>query len=185
VVPQVIDILKGKSRLIAKRCFQNWERRFLERFDENTRIEDLTNATLTKLIKGGEEDSLPIYDLVMGVLGLGNGARFYYLDPKEKIIVMDISLFLLDQFRFCAMHRLGWVEDFPTFHIPLIDLVQQYDERHAPMKHHSPALAPIHPGYSDYLSAFVGDRGPFIRKLVPAALEEFCRLNKELDGNQD
>jgi hypothetical protein len=182
---RVIDIFKGKSQIVARKGFQNWEHRFSEHFDEDTRIADLTNATLAKLIRGGEEAAMPIYELVMGVLGLGHGARFYYLDPKEKMIVMDISLFLLDQFRFHAMHRLGWVEDFPTFHISLVDLVREYDERHAPKKHHAPALVPAHPGFGDYLAAFDGDRGPFIRKLVPQALETFCGLNEEPDGSLD
>jgi hypothetical protein len=181
-VAQVIDIFKGKNRIAAKRGFRNWDHRFSGQFDEHTRVEDLTNATIAKLIKGGEDATMPIYDLVMGVLGLGHGARFYYLEPKEKIKVMDISLFLLDQFRFHAMHRLGWVQDFPTFHVPLVDIVQEYDERYAPRKHHAPVPAPDHHGYDDYLAAFEGDRGPFIRKLVPAVIEEFCRLSEEPDG---
>lgn len=182
---QVIDLFKEKSRIAARKGFQNWRHRFSGRFDENTRIEDLTNTTLAQLIKGGESAAMPLYDLVMGVVGLGNGTRFYYLDPKEKMVVMDISIFLLDQFRFHAMHRLGWVDDFPTFHIPLIDLVQEYDQHYASRKHHAPTLASNHAGYSDYLTAFEGDRAPFVRKLLPAAIEEFCRLSEGPDEDPD
>jgi len=170
----VILELKGKRRsLTAKRGFNSWLRRFSEPFDENTSPSDLSDSTLGILIQGGEEASMPLYEFAMGVLNLGAGPRFYFMDGPPKMLVMDISLFLLDQLRFEAMKRLGWVEDHPTFHIPLLDLVQDFSTRFALIRHETPGISLEHPSHEEYEKTFEGDRGSFVRKLIPEALKIF------------
>jgi len=141
---------KKRRRLVARRAFQNWVRRFSDHFDENTTLAGLSDTTLGFLIRGGEEDLLPIYDFILGVLGWGGGVHFYDLEGSKKMYVMDISLFLLDQLRFESMKRLGWVEDFPTRHIFLLDLVEQYGEHFSSRRHETPFLSPTHPFYGEY-----------------------------------
>jgi hypothetical protein len=173
LVSEVLDLEKQRRRLTAKKGFQGWSRRFPDAFHEETRIKDLSHATLAALIQGGMDSSMPLYEFVMGVMGMGMGPRFYYLDNPEKMAVMDIALFFLDRLRFEAMRRLGWVEEDSTFDLALIDLIQQFQDRFSAIKHQTPVLSGNHPRYREYLQTYEGDRSTFIRKLIPEALEAF------------
>jgi len=139
----------------------------------------LSATGLGLLIRGGEENLLPIYDLILGVLGMGSGARFYDLEGSEKMYVMDISIFLLDQLRFESMKRLGWVEDFPTRHISLLDLVEQFGEHFFSRRHETPFLSPSHSLYGEYEKTFEGDRSLFVRRLIPDALQAYIRESEK------
>lgn len=86
---------------------------------------------------------------------------------------MDIALFLLDQLRFQAMRRLEWVDDSPLFHIPIVDLIMDFPGKYVSMQHWTPPLASTHPSYVDYMETFEADRGSFVRRLIPQALEQF------------
>lgn len=166
--------MKGKRQyLTAKRGFEGWSRRFSEPFDENTRLLDLSDVTLAKLIQPGEEASMAINEFIMGVKGLGTGTRFHFLENMDKMALMDITLFFLDQLRFEAMRRLGWVEESPTSRLPLMDLVLEFPTRFSTDRHRTPNLSPAHPRYEQYQGTFEGDRAAFIRRLIPEALEVF------------
>ncbi len=178
-VAKILDMKEKRQHLTAKRGFEKWSRRFAESFDENTRLIDLGDATLAKLIQPGEESSMAIYEFIMGVQGLGTGTRFYFLENLDKMAIMDITLFFLDQLRFEAMHRLGWVEDFPTSKIPLVDLVAEFAGRFSSDKHQTPALSSSNPRYEEYMKTFEGDRASFIRRLIPEILEIYKEKLKE------
>jgi len=181
-VGKILEFEEQRRRLAAKRAFQSWTRRFSEFYDGDTTLRDLSDATIMNLIRGGKDSSMPLYDFTMGVMGLGVGQRFHFLESSVKIAVMDIALFLLDQIRFEAMHRLGWVEDFHTFHVPMVDLVSSFTERYSQVRHHSPPLSGSHPRYTEYLQTFEADRGAFVRKLIPEAIQVF---EKERGGPGD
>lgn len=166
-----------RRQLTAKKGFLGWTHRFSESFDEFTRLEDLSNSTLEILIRGGEESSMPLYEFILGVKGLGMGPRFYFMENPDKMAIMDITLFLLDQLRFEAMRRLGWVEDHPTFHIPLLDLVEQFTGRFSAIRNQTPSLALNHPRYMEYDKCFEGDRSAFVRRLIPEVLEVFGKTD--------
>lgn len=166
--------MKGKRQyLAAKRGFEGWSRRFSESFEENTCLQDLSDSTLAKLIQPGEEASMAIYEFVMGVQGLGTGTRFHFLENPDKMALMDVTLFFLDQLRFEAMRRLGWVEESSATRIPLVELVVEFPTRFMLDKHRTPNISPAHPQYGKYLETFEGDRAAFIRRLIPEALEIF------------
>jgi hypothetical protein len=166
--------MEEKRRLMAaQRGFRHWRSRFSETFHENTSPADLSDRTLRSLIQPGEETMGIIYEFVSEVKGLGPENRFHLLEAPDKMAVMDIALFILDQFRFECMRRLGWVELYPTCHTPLVDLIEQFPEGFAHLKHHTPSLAPTHPRYGEYEATFEDDRGVFIRRLIPQALEAF------------
>lgn len=162
-----------KRQMAARKGFHGWTHRFSESYDENTRLEDLSDSTLGALIRGGEDASMPLYELILGVKGLGMGPRFYFMENVDKMAIMDITLFLLDQLRFEAMRRLGWVDDHPTFHVPLMDLVEQFTGRFSSIRHQTPSLSSSHPLYSEYVATFEGDRSSFVRRLIPEVLDVF------------
>lgn len=173
IVAQVLEIREQKRYLAGKKAFESWRKRFHESFDIETRPEDLTEAALSILIEGTEEASMPLYEFIMGALGLGKGPRFYSLETAEILLVTDISLFLLDQLRFEAMRRMDWVEDWPTLHIPLLDLVLDYAGRFSSAKHATPDLSATHPLFPEYQRIFQGDRPSFVRRLIPDAVRAF------------
>lgn len=170
---EIIDLDKKRRSIAAKKGFRSWTRFFSEIFHEESRLEDLSNTTLQSLIQSGEQTERILYEFIMEVKGLGSESQFHLLGTEEKMAIMDIALFILDQIRFECMRRLGWVETYPAFHIPLVDLVNQFSEHFSALKHQTPALSPAHPRYSEYRATFENDRGAFIRRLIPAAIEAF------------
>jgi len=172
-VAEVLVMKEQKRYLLGKRAYESWKKRFSESFDADTRPRDLSDTTLSALIEGSEEASMPLYELIMGVLGLGKGPRFYSLETSEIMLVTDITLFLLDQLRFEALRRLGWIDDWHTVHIPLLDLVEQFSTTFSNLKRGTPRLSSRHPRFQEYLTIFEADQGPFIRRLIPQAVKLF------------
>lgn len=173
-VAQVLDMEERRRHLAAKKGFDPWSRRFGASFDDDTSIRRLENPLLKELVRGGEEATAALYDLIMGISGMGAGTRFHYLESEKKMEVTDVALFLLDLLRFEAMYRLGWLEDYPALSVSLLDLVQNFKKRFSCEKQRTPALSPAHPGYSQYLAEFETDRGAFVRRLIPEAIRVFC-----------
>jgi hypothetical protein len=176
---RVLDINEGKRRLAAKKGFDPWSRRFQTSLDENTTIRQLDNMVIKYLVQGGEDSAMALYELIMGIRGLGPGTRFHYLDSASKMGVTDITLFLLDLIRFEAMYRLGWLENYTFLELPLVDLIQSFKSQFSAPGLTPPALSAAHPLYSAYLAEFESDRNSFVRKLIPEAIEAFCNLEDD------
>jgi hypothetical protein len=133
---------------------------------------------LFALAQPGEESSLAFYELIMGVLGLGPATKFYYLDKGEQLLVVDLHLFLADQVRFELMHRLGWVDSYPTQNERVLDLVRDAGELKVQTRGNPPRLAPSHPEYEQFESLTALDKEAFIRRMLSKALDHFkLRLN--------
>jgi hypothetical protein len=177
-VAVILELHQERRRITARRGFAGWARRFSDSFNEHTSLADLSDTVLRTLSQTGEGSSLLIQDLVIRLMGLGSGARFQDLERQARMMVMDISLFLLDQFRFEVMRRLGWVENSPVFRLPILDLVERFPAVYSSMKDHTPALLHYHPRYHEYLRAFEGDRSVIVRRLIPDALEVFQEEDK-------
>jgi hypothetical protein len=169
----IIDMEEKRRVLAARRGFRPWRSHFSDDFHENTCSKDLAHTTLQRLIQPGENSMEVIYEFVAEVKKFGADDSFDVLDTATKMAVMDISLFILDQMRFECMRRLGWVESYETCNIPLIDLVEKFPEGFAHLQHCTPPLSSIHPLYPEYAATFDADRGAFIRRLIPQALEAF------------
>lgn len=176
---EILDLEEKRRQLAAKRGFEHWIHRFSESFGARTCCKDISDATLARLIQGGEEFSPLLYEFIMGVKGWGPGRRFDNLDSPAKMAVMDIALFMLDQLRFEALHRLGWVEDFHTLHVPFVEMVEEFNERFAACQHQTPALSPQHPKFQEYQESFETDRGRVIRKLIPDVIQVYKDKTQE------
>jgi len=172
----VVDLESYRAKAATQRGFGPWEKRFGETYGENTGIGDLSNKTLYALALPGQESNTAFYELIMGILGLGHAAKFYYLDKKDQLKIIDIHLFLADMVRFEMMHRLGWTENRPGEHMGLLDIVQKFDQIKEIFRKTPPRLSSTHPEFLSYSSLTKGDRESFIRRLLPKALEAFKQI---------
>jgi hypothetical protein len=168
---KIVDLQSYRNRAAEERAFAPWRKRFSEDFSKTPRLADLSDETLMKLAEPGEDKAMAYYELIMAILDLGDGIKFYYLDKGEQLQVVDIHLFLVDQVRFELMRRLGWLEDYPGLAYPIPALVTGFDRiRNAAA---APALADSRPDYEQYRQLPVRERESFVRRLLPAALEAF------------
>ena len=178
----ILDMSERKRHLAAQRGFQTWTRRFGLTFADDASLGALPASVIRFVLPGGDESATALYELAMGFRGLGAGLRFHFLESRRKIAVMDLSLFLLDLFRFEAMRRLGWTHDLPSLHTPIADLVEDFPEAF-PAGASAPALRENHPRYAEYLETFEGDRAAFVRRLIPEAIEAFCKQENDTPDN--
>ncbi len=178
---EVIELEQFRRKLAADQGFRTWLSRFREQFGLDTRLCDLSDGTLLFLATPGEENLYVIFDLVMGVRGLGTSARFILddLNSQTKQRILDLSLRLLDYFRFEILRRLGWVENTPEAALPLIYLLEAVESASATQATPAPALVPNYPSYPDYEKLIPSERHVFIRRLIPPALAEFHRQTEE------
>jgi hypothetical protein len=170
---QLLDLTAYRSKVVEERAFRSWRKRFGESYCAETRLADLSDKTLYFLAKPGEEEALAFYELIMGVLGLGEAPRFYYLDDKDQLEVTDVHLFLADQVRFELMRRLGWVTSFPGENYTLLQMVQAFERIKADARQKPATLSESHPEYDAYDKLSSADKQIFIRRKIVKALEDF------------
>jgi hypothetical protein len=180
---EVIELEKFRRKLAADQGFRTWLHRFREQFGPQTRLGDLSDNTLLFLATPGDENLYVIFDLVMGAKGWGTSARFILddLPSQTKQRILDLSLRLLDYFRFEILGRLGWVENPQEADQPLLVLLDAVNSDPGNQAIPTPALALDHPAYADYKRLIPSERHVFIRRLIPPALTEFRRRLEE-DG---
>jgi|UniRef100_A0A7C3SIA6 hypothetical protein len=172
---ELIDLDRFRHKLMADKGFRTWLTRFQEQFGPDTRLPDLSPATLLYLATPGDENLYVFFDLIMGACGLGGSARFRLddLDPGTKLKIMDTAFALMDRVRFEVMRRLGWVTDVPDPDTPLIALVRKAWLQEAAFAGAVPQLSPNHPQYETYRLLPALDQRVFIRRLIPRAVAEF------------
>ena len=169
---QVIDLEEGRLLLLVKRGFRNWKSRFKEEFGQETRLSQISCATLSYLAQGRDKGTFHLYDLIMNLKNLGSGFEFNELSPKKKMTVIDQYLFLLDRIRFECMKRLGWLESYPGDELTLVELIARFDKLAPGLQARVPRLSQDHPGYRWYSAMNTLDKEAFVRKLIPKALEK-------------
>ena len=109
----------------------------------------------------------------MGCLGLGTPLKFDFLTTAQRMKVMDIHLFLLDQARFEMMRRLNWLHRYPGERYSLLSMVLDFDHIRAECRGKVPELAVTHPDYEHFRRLITREKECFIRRLLPAALAAF------------
>lgn len=173
---EVIQLKSFKRKQAAIRGFRSWSKRFGEKLDEQTRLSDLSDETLLFLISPGDQNVFVLYELVMGVLDLGPSSDFFHLDKAGKMEVIDISIHLLDQFRFECMRRLNWLKSGAAQPLSIIELIEQYPLQKVQGPAAIPSLNKFHPKYRVFQELPELERETFIRKQIPEAIEEFGRM---------
>ncbi len=170
---QLFDLTAYRSKVVEQRAFVSWQKRFGESYGAATRLADLSDRTIYFLAKPGEETALAYYELTMGILGMGEAPKFYYLDDKDQLMVMDIHLFLIDQVRFELMRRLGWLTTFPGENYTLLEMVQSFETIKAEVRQKPVELSGSQPEYDAYNKLTNADKQVFIRRKIIKALEDF------------
>ncbi len=173
----IISLDKFKRKSVATKALEYWNKRFPEKLEVDTRFADLTDDTLAFLIQPREESNWATYELIMAMKNLGGKARFFFMDDKEKMIIIELGMFLLDQFRFECLKRLGWIESYPAEEYPILELIDNYDVLADKIRSENPVLSRDHPQYEKFEHATKLDREVIIRRLFPEAMKIFCPKN--------
>lgn len=170
---KIVDLETYRTKTAEQRGFGPWSKRFDELYNKETRLSDLSAKTLFFLAQPGEDSAVAYYELIMGVLDLGEGLKYYYLNKKDQLAIMDIHLFLADQIRFEMMHRLGWLASFPCDQYTLLAIVQHFEQVKMACKDKHPELASTHHDFETYSKLMRGDKDIYIRRLFREALDSF------------
>jgi hypothetical protein len=169
----VVNLHAYRTRALEKRAFGPWRKRFGEFYSQITRLADLSSKTLYFLAHPGEENTVALYEFIMGVLDFGTAAKFYYLEKKKQMKVMDIHLFLADQVRFEMMRRLGWIGSFSCTRYSLLEMVQLFERIQTLCKSNQPELDKSHPDFISYSKLTSADQDVYIRRMLPEALDTY------------
>ncbi len=172
---KVVSLESIKNQKAAKRGFREWQRLFksLPILDENTCWGDLPDDLILFLAEDDEGGRQIFHDLLMGALGWGSGYDFESL-PSEKIIpFLDVYFILIDQVRFECMRRLGWVNEIPLGHKPIIGLIRDFKQGSLPALTDPPNPTPNHPNYPDFALLNEMEKRAFVRRTIPEAVKQF------------
>jgi hypothetical protein len=175
---QPVDIKEYRHKVVEEKAFGPWRKRFGESYDVGTRVSGLSDNTLYFLARPGEEAAFAFYELIMGILDLGQAPKFYYLDDEDQLKVVDIHLFLADQLRLELMRRLGWVSAFPSESYSIFEMVETFETIRDEMSLKPAILSESYREYDTYESLSSGDKQMFLRRRLMKALEAFRALLK-------
>ncbi len=171
---KIISLDKFKRRSVATKALEYWNKKFPERLEIDTRFSDITDATLAFLIQPSEESTWATYELIMAMKNLGGKARFFFMEDKEKMVIIELGMFLLDQLRFECLKRLGWIESYPAERYAILELIDNYGTLSETIRNQSPVLSRSHPQYENFKRATELDKEVIIRRLFPEAMKIFC-----------
>jgi hypothetical protein len=172
---KTVSLEDHKLKKAARRGFREWRRFFPgpPDLDEHTRIRDLSDPLLLFLCEDIPKSRVLVYDLLMGVYGLGSGYEFESLSPDQVGKLLDPFFLLTDQFRFECLRRLGWAYPSPASALPLVELVLQIRERIPVDFLGTPELTPAHPAYPLLKKPALLEQAVFLRRHLPEAVREF------------
>ncbi len=168
----IVNLEQARLAKAARRGFRNWVNRLEEDCGLETRLGDISTKTLAMLAEGKDSSSFYLFDLIMNLKNLGSGFDFHDLGTKEKLAVMERSLFLLDRVRFEYMKRLEWLESYPGEEFSLVDLVTHYEELAPRLQAQTPNLRRGHPDFARYRTLSAFQKETLIRELIPKALRQ-------------
>jgi len=170
---EIIQLDQFRRHQIGKRCFQRLNVKFKKSYNEDTKIGDLSAATLLFLANPDEHSTALSYQLIQYVTLPKNQQPVHPPDKKTEIDLMDIHLYLVDKIRFEIMNRLDWIESYPGSESPIIDLIINYEKIRYDRYNTPPLLAKHHESYDEFISLGDREKETFIRKFFLSALVAF------------
>lgn len=175
---EIIDLREAKLRQIARFAFKGWGKKFKENFSHTTTISNLSQEVI-KFFAFGTPQSMQIIQAFVAKCRYPREIQQYgceCLDTSAKREIIDISLFLLDQIRFEAMFRLGWIDHFQARVIPMVELAIDFYSKYEWLQYEVPSINSNHAYFSDYMDTYEADRNGFVRRLIPNMLEVLSNL---------
>lgn len=173
LMSKLVDMDAFRLEHTARRAFAPWQKRFGETYSPQTGFPDLADTTVLSLAEPGEQSAAIFYELIMGVLDLGNILKFEYLKAQDRLRVVDTHLFLSDLVRYEMMHRINWIDDYQNRNRSLVELVETYDQSDYSRFTTPPQLSPDHPGFEEFESRITREKVVMLRQLFRNALERF------------
>jgi hypothetical protein len=157
----------------ARAAFGRWQSRLGYTPATADSLADLPDAALHQLAELGQPGTLAIYDVVLGVRGLGPGERYPDLDARIKLEALDVFLFLADQVRFEVMVRLGWLAPGPVRGASILELAKDYHQLKAVAGRAPLKLTKAYPSYQQVERRLGLEPEAVVRSVIPQALAAF------------
>jgi hypothetical protein len=172
---QPISLQGHKLKKAALRGFREWKRLLpsLSYLDETTRLLDLPDDLILFFCEDTPKSRVLIYDLLMGIYGLGSGYEFESLPPDTVSALLDPFFLITDQIRFDCLRRLNWTRPSPAAEKPIIELVLDIRDKIPPEFLEIPQTTPQHPAYQLLKPNSLMDQAVLIRRLLPEAVSQF------------
>jgi hypothetical protein len=178
-VAEIIDLEERKRSMGAARLLVEWARALGFSIGPQCSLMELPDKLLWLLAKADPRGQSELEDLIVRVRR-GKKKTSAVLGPRERMEILDVTLFLLDQIRFECMTRLGWIEPLETRQIPLAEILSRPVERLKELKQ-TPKLRQDNPSFHRFQALPLLEKETFIRKQIPQALEIFRRRIQERD----
>ncbi len=173
---EVIHLERFRTGDPTDRAIREWAASLGVKLKPGARIADLPHALLLALAEGGAEGNDLLDALVLAAWREGKRDP-RALPPFLRMRLVDLSLLLIDQFRFECMYRLGWIEPLAVRQAPLARLLSSRPRDLEPLRA-VPSLKQDHFEYRRFQGLTDKDRETFLRRQIPAALEQFRRMTE-------
>ncbi|MCB2228981.1 MAG: hypothetical protein KQH53_20065 [Desulfarculaceae bacterium] len=170
---QVISLDEARQNREAKAAFGRWPQRVDHAPAHGERLADLPPAVLAVLAELGHQATLALYDVVLGVRGLGPGERYADLEARAKLEALDAFLYLVDQVRFELMARLGWLEPPGARGHSIIDMARDYRQIAAGAGQKPLKLLETYPDFEQVRRRLEMEPEAVVRSVIPQALSAF------------
>ena len=170
-----ISLQNHKFKKAALRGFREWKRLLpsLSFLDETSRIKDFPDELVLFFCEDTPKSRVLIYDLLMGIYGMGSGYEFESLPPDAVSALLDPIFLITDLMRFECLRRLGWAYPHPGSVVPIVELVSQIRDRISRDFLGMPELTPEHPAFKMLKSPGLLEEAVFLRRHIPEAVRRF------------
>ncbi len=172
---KTVSLQSHKMKKAALRGFREWKRLLpsLSYLDETTRLLDLPDDLILFFCEDTPRSRVLIYDLLMGIYGLGSGYEFESLPPETVSALLDPYFLITDQIRFDCLRRLNWTLPSPAAERPIVELVLEIRNKIPSEFLEIPQATPQHPAYPLLKPDSLMEQAVLIRRLLPEAISQF------------
>ncbi|MBU1274431.1 MAG: hypothetical protein KJ720_03575 [Proteobacteria bacterium] len=170
---EVVSLEQARRDKEARAAFGRWQRRLGHRPAAQASLADLPDSVLHLLAELGHQATLALYDVVLGVRGLGPGEGYPDLEARTKLEALDVFLFLADQVRFEVMVRLGWLRPGLLRGQSIVKIAKDYREFKAEAGREPLRLTRAYPSYEQVERRMGVEPEAVVRSVIPQALAAF------------
>ena len=170
---KLVDLDQFRTEQTAKRGFAGWHKRYGDPFSPETRLTHLSNIIIRELAEPGEDSATIYYELIMGTFNLGSVHKFEFLNPKDRLHISDVHLFLTDLVRYEMMFRIQWISGYTCQDRSLMDLVVNFDPSDYSRYSNPPQLSRCHPQFDAFAKRIAREKEVMLRQLHREALAKF------------